>query len=223
MPTATVVSRRTKEESQRSTLGDFDCATGLINILWSRDDLIVRNATYKDAAIIDKLQKDNSYAVGFIQKTIWDKYVFGGERNFFVLIVESNNDPVGYTLITPGRGMGSYLRIQQIEVRDDARRLKYGNALMAVIERFANEQNRAGARLRCRADLQSNHFWQAMGFTVENVVRKGAVNHVGFKASNDINLWMREFSQVPRLFVPERGMNPVLSGDAFLQLGGKDE
>lgn len=194
----------------RPGLGEFDCATGLINILWSGGDIIVRNATYRDATIIDKLQRENSYAVGFIQNTIWDKYVFGGERNFFVLVVEANNDPVGYTLITPGRGMGSYLRIQQIAVRDDARRLKYGHALMAVIQRFATEQNRAGARLRCRADLESNHFWRAMGFTVENVVRKGAVNHVGFKASDDINLWMREFDQVPRLFVPERLMEPEL-------------
>jgi len=196
----------------RSTLGDFDCATGLLNILWSKGDLIVRNASYRDAAIIDKLQRDNSYAVGFIQQTIWDKYVFGGERNFFVLIVEANNDPVGYTLITPGRGMGSYLRIQQIAVRDDARRLHYGNALMSVIERFAREQQRAGARLRCRADLDSNSFWNAMGFTVERVVTKGSVNHVGFKASNDINMWMREFSHVPRLFVPERDLEPVRRG-----------
>ena len=196
----------------RPALGEFDCATGLINILWNGGDIIVRNATYRDASIIDKLQRENSYAVGFIQNTIWDKYVFGGERNFFVLVVEANNDPVGYTLITPGRGMGSYLRIQQIAVRDDARRLKYGHALMAVIERFATEQNRAGARLRCRADLESNHFWRAMGFTVENVVRKGAVNHVGFNASDDINLWMREFDQVPRLFVPERVLEPELRG-----------
>ena len=196
----------------RSTLGDFDCATGLLNILWSKGDLIVRNASYRDAAIVDKLQRDNSYAVGFIQQTIWDKYVFGGERNFFVLIVEANNDPVGYTLITPGRGMGSYLRIQQIAVRDDARRLHYGNALMSVIERFAREQQRAGARLRCRADLDSNNFWKEMGFTVERVVTKGTVNHVGFKASNDINMWMREFSHVPRLFVPERELEPVRRG-----------
>jgi len=54
-------------------LGKFDCATGLINILY--DDKIknisVRTSTIKDMHLIDKLQKENSYAVGFIQKTIW--------------------------------------------------------------------------------------------------------------------------------------------------------
>ena len=59
-------------------LGKFDCATGLINILYTNGDLIVRNATETDIAFIDKLQKDNSYAVGFIQRTVWDNYVFGG-------------------------------------------------------------------------------------------------------------------------------------------------
>ena len=58
-------------------LGKFNCATGLINILYTKDDLIVRNSTMQDMLFIDKLQKDNAYAVGFIQRTVWDKYVFG--------------------------------------------------------------------------------------------------------------------------------------------------
>jgi len=59
-------------------LGKFDCATGLINVLYQKGDLLVRNAREIDIAFIDKLQKENSYAVGFIQRTIWDNYVFEG-------------------------------------------------------------------------------------------------------------------------------------------------
>ena len=114
-------------------LGKFDCATGLINILYTNGDLIVRNSTIQDMLFIDKLQKDNSYAVGFIQRTVWDKYVFGGERNFVVFVCEKNNDPVGYILITPGKGNGSSIKIQQIAVRDDARRLDYGSALIGAV------------------------------------------------------------------------------------------
>lgn len=170
-------------------LGLFDCSNGLINILYSKDDLIVRNAVFEDKPFIDKLQKENSYAVGFIQKTIWDKYVFGGERNFFVIICEKNKDPVGYTLVTPGRTSGSFVRIQQIAVRNDARRLHYGSALIEVIRQFCKEHERMGARLRCRRDLESNFFWESLGFTRWGVWEKGKVNHVGFKASDDINLW----------------------------------
>jgi GNAT superfamily N-acetyltransferase len=182
-------------------LGKFDCATGLINVLYQKDDLIVRNAREIDIAFIDKLQKDNSYAVGFIQKTVWDKYVFGGERNFVVFICEKNNDPVGYILLTPGRGHHTYTRIQQIAIRDDARRLDYGSALIAVVRDFCQTFQRTGTRLRCRTDLESNKFWGALGFQKYGVWQKGMVNHVGFKASADINLWQIELNDnMPTLF-----------------------
>jgi GNAT superfamily N-acetyltransferase len=175
-------------------LGKFDCATGLINVLYQKDDLIVRNSTMSDMLFIDKLQKDNSFAVGFIQKTVWEKYVFGGERNFVVFVCEKNNDPVGYILITPGMGVGRHIKIQQIAVRNDARRLDYGSALIAVVTDFCNTFGRLGATLRCRIDLDSNHFWKALGFTNYGTWFKGQVNHVGFKASNDINLWKIELN-----------------------------
>src|SRR3990167_10795824 len=131
--------KKKKINPQRSdrevNLGKFDCSKGVISILYIKDDLVVRNAVLLDSPFIDKLQKENSYAVGFIQRTIWDKYVFGGERNFFVLICEKNFDPVGYTLITPGYVDG-YVRIQQIAVRNDARRLHYGGALIEVVRGF---------------------------------------------------------------------------------------
>uniref|UniRef100_UPI0023F423EF GNAT family N-acetyltransferase n=1 Tax=Flavobacterium filum TaxID=370974 RepID=UPI0023F423EF len=153
------------------------------------NDIKVRNSTRDDMKLIDKLQKENSYAVGFIQNTIWDKYVFGGERNFVVFICEANNEAVGYILITPGRGANSYGKIQQIAVRNDARRLHYGTALIDVCRQFCEQFNRVGFTLRCRIDLESNMFWSALGFIKYGVWEKGKINHVGFKASDDINLW----------------------------------
>lgn len=170
-------------------LGKFDCSTGISNTLYVKDDLTVRTATQADRTFIDKLQKDNSYAVGFIQSTIWDKYVFGGGRNFAVFICEKNNDMVGYVLLTPGKNPLTYAKIQQIAVREDARRLDYGSALLAVVRDFCNSYDRIGVTLRCRIDLESNHFWRALGFHMYGVWKKGTVNHVGFKASDDINLW----------------------------------
>jgi GNAT superfamily N-acetyltransferase len=176
-------------------LGKFDCATGLLNVLYRNGDLVVRNAREIDITFIDKLQKENSYAVGFIQRTVWDKYVFGGERNFVVFICEKNADTVGYVLVTPGKGVNSYVKIQQIAVRDDARRLDYGSALIAVVRDFCETFQRSGATLRCRVDLESNRFWQALGFVKYGTWEKGKINHVGFKASNDINLWRIELNR----------------------------
>ena len=172
-------------------LGRFDCSTGVINVLYYDHikNISVRTSTIKDITLIDKLQKENSYAVGFIQKTIWEKYVFGGERNFVVFICEANNDAVGYILITPGKGPYTYAKIQQIAIRNDARRLHYGTALLDVCKQFCEQFYRVGFTLRCRQDLESNLFWKALGFENYSVWEKGKVNHVGFKASDNINLW----------------------------------
>jgi GNAT superfamily N-acetyltransferase len=189
---------------EKMNLGKFDCATGISNTLYVKDDLSVRTATEKDKAFIDKLQKDNSYAVGFIQATVWDKYVFGGERNFVVFICEKNDDMVGYVLLTPGRKAYSYAKVQQIAVREDARRLDYGSALIAVVKDFCNTFDRMGVTLRCRVDLDSNHFWKALGFSLYGVWEKGKINHVGFKASDDINLWRIDLNdQLLTLFSTE--------------------
>lgn len=178
-------------------LGKFDCSTGLINVLYNDvlKNISVRTSTIKDIPLIDKLQKENSFAVGFIQKTIWDRYVFGGERNFVVFICEANNDAVGYVLITPGKGAYKYAKIQQIAVRNDARRLYYGTALLDVCRQFCEKFDRVGFTLRCRQDLDSNHFWKALGFTKYAVWEKGKINHVGFKASDNINLWKIELNK----------------------------
>lgn len=184
-------------------LGKFDCSTGLVSLLYNDPlkNISVRTSTIRDLALIDKLQKENSYAVGFIQRTIWDDYVFGGKRNFVVFICEANNDAVGYVLITPGKSAYRYAKIQQIAVRNDARRLHYGTALLDVCRQFCETFDRIGFTLRCRQDLESNQFWKALGFENYDVWVKGRINHVGFKASDDINLWKIDLNRrIPSLF-----------------------
>jgi GNAT superfamily N-acetyltransferase len=192
-------------------LHKFDCGTGLINILYNDkvNDLLVRTSTIKDMLLVDKLQKENAFAVGFIQKTVWEKYVWGGERNFIVLICEANQDAVGYVLITPGMGTYKYAKIQQIAIRNDARRLQYGTALIEVCRDFCETFGRLGFTLRCRTDLDSNYFWQHLGFEKYGVWEKGKINHVGFKASNDINLWKIDLNKnLPNLFNQKIFINP---------------
>ena len=184
-------------------LGKFDCSTGIINILYNDTikDILVRTSTIKDILLVDKLQKENSKAVGFIQKSIWQEYVWGGKRNFIVLICEANADAVGYVLITPARNSYKYAKIQQIAVRNDARRLQYGSALISVCRDFCEKFGRIGFTLRCRKDLESNKFWKSLGFEKYGVWEKGKINHVGFKASNDINLWKIDLnSKILKLF-----------------------
>lgn len=173
-------------------LGKFDCSTGVINILYDNklNGILVRTSTIKDYLIIDKLQKENSFAIGFIPKTYFEKAIWGGIKNSVLLICEANADEVGYIYITPGMDSYRYAKIQQIAVRNDARRLHYGTALLDVCRQFCEKFHRTGFTLRCRIDLESNHFWKALGFENYGVWEKGRIKSTtGFKASNDINLW----------------------------------
>ena len=177
-------------------LKEFSCSTGLINILY--DDpisgIMVRNSNVKDLLVLDKLQKENSYAVGFIPKTYFEKAVWGGQKNAIVLICMANNDEVGYVYITPGKHLG-YAKIQQIAVRNDARRLMYGSALIDVCRQFCIKFERKGFTLRCRVDLESNRFWKALGFERYGVWEKGKYGSMSrLKASDDINLWKIELN-----------------------------
>ena len=111
------------------------------------------------------------------------------------MICEANNDAVGYVLITPARNSYKYAKIQQIAVRNDARRLQYGTALIDVCRQFCEKFHRVGFTLRCRTDLESNMFWKKLGFEKYGTWEKGKINHVGFKASQDINLWKIELNK----------------------------
>jgi GNAT superfamily N-acetyltransferase len=201
-------------------LGKFDCSTGISKILYNDPirNISVRTSTAFDMLLIDKLQKENSYAVGFIQKTIWEDYVFGGKRNFVVFICEANNDAVGYVLITPGKSAYKYAKIQQIAVRDDARRLYYGTALLDVCRQFCEEFARVGFTLRCRIDLESNMFWKSLGFENYGKWEKGKINHVGFKASDDINLWKIDLNKnIPNLFDEDFSDLPIFETNVFIR------
>ena len=177
-------------------LGKFDCSRGIVRVLYADPikDILVRTSVLADLLLIDKLQKENSYAVGFVPNTYFEIAVYGGEKNSVVLVCECNSDPVGYIYLTPGKGIGHYGKIQQIAIRNDARRLHYGTALIDVCRQFCEMFGRKGFTLRCRIDLESNAFWRALGFTQYGVWAKGKINHSGFKASKDINLWRIELN-----------------------------
>jgi len=182
--------------AKRNILKEFGCSTGLINVLYNDtiNDIIVRTSNINDLLILDKLQKENTYAVGFIPKTYFEKAVWGGEKNAIVLICMANNDEVGYVYITPGKHL-SYAKIQQIAVRNDARRLQYGTALIDVCKQFCMKFERLGFTLRCRIDLDSNYFWKSLGFEKYGVWEKGKYKPTSrLIASDDINLWKIELN-----------------------------
>lgn len=191
-----------------SGFGRFSCI-GPAMVLRVSDDIVVRTTTPEDWAYIDALQKADADKVGFLQRRTWDDYVWGGQRRFMTFLCLVGGAPIGYVLLTPGRGVNQPARIQQVVIQQDARRLEYGTALVAVCIDFCETFERSGIALRCRADLQANWFWGALGFTLLRVFTKGTINHVNFTASNDILQYFRPtkatlFAEAPApmIYVP---------------------
>jgi len=170
---------------------EYDCRFPTTNVLLVKNDIVVRTTTEKDWTYINNLSKNNSWAVGFLPRKTWTEYVWGGERNFVCYLLEVNKHPAGYILITPGY-KNKPIRIQQIVVQEDLRRWEYGSALVEVAENFRKKFYRSGIKLRCRDDLEANLFWTFLGFSLLDVQKEGTTNHMGFKASLDINIFERE-------------------------------
>ena len=105
---------------------------------------------------IDKLQKENSQAVGFIQKSVWEELPspLDGKRNFVPFsfarlkrgcswVRFNNSRQEGYTMIR--------VKFNRLAIRNDARRLQYeGQPYLDVCQQLCEHLNVMGFTLRCR-------------------------------------------------------------------------
>lgn len=145
----------------------------------------LRRATLEDLKFIDDLRRRESDAVGFVPLIRYEQEV-SGARNGRLWVIEENVDPVGFAFVTFGHGLA---RIQQIAVREDARRMERATSL---VKAAAAEARVRGLReLGCRVadDLESNAFWEALGFS--------AVGNVagGLRRNRRITYWRAALTQ----------------------------
>lgn len=143
----------------------------------------VRQAVSLDLPYVMSLMRSNRESVGGLPSPAILERIERGT----VLLASINDDPVGYVLYDLRAGV---LRIPQACIQYDARRRKYGVALVSrMLERHADETHEIN--LRCAADLEANVFWRDMGFTCVGTVPGGK------RRGRTINIWTRWLA--PRL------------------------
>lgn len=137
--------------------------------------ILVRQAVPQDIVYVMSLMRENRESVGGLpQPAIMERI----ERGTLIL-AEINNDPVGYILYDL---RGRTIRIPQACIQYDARRRKYGEAIVAnLLAQHANRINEVN--LRCAADLEANVFWRDMGFTCVGTTPGGR------RRGRTINIW----------------------------------
>lgn len=130
---------------------------------------IIRNAKSSDILYIDSLRKKEGAALGFIPKAAYEDIVLksavdGRLRHLYSRLIICEDD--GYnTGFCYASFSGSSARIFQIVVQEDSRRWHRAMLLEGEIDRHAKLLGSQFITCRVAADLESNFYWRAMGYT----------------------------------------------------------
>lgn len=121
--------------------------------------MLIRLATLLDIPYIDHLRKQEGEALGFIPLRRYEMEI-SGERHGSIIVCEENGDLVGFVYAT--HNSAGVTHIQQVAVQEDARRMDRASALVLATQRRTDWL----MSCRCAAELESTHFWNALGFKV---------------------------------------------------------
>ena len=120
---------------------------------------VINHATMKDLEEMDKLRKTEQNKVGFVPMSRWEWQVT--YRSQTLSVMKEDGEMVGYIFWTPGLPVAA---IQQLVIREDARRFERGSELVDQALEDMQDPQRYGVTCRCRLDLEANLFWEALGF-----------------------------------------------------------
>ena len=135
---------------------------------------IVRFAELNDLPYVISLSKKESGSLGFIPKMAYESAITGiktGDRwsnvcNDKLFIIVCNGDLVGFCLCSFGLPQANMRigKIAQICIQTDARKLLRGKLLLDAVMEYGSKFFTFRWQCGCAEDLESNIFWNAMGW-----------------------------------------------------------
>lgn len=161
-------------------------------------DTILREACPSDWLYIDSLRKKEGSALGFIPKDVylsilerrrigavdWDNW-----RYLRVIVTTDNDQLTGFCHVSFA---SHYAAIHQIVVQEDARRWYRAMLMVNEVEAEAKRRNSFGIKCRVAYDLESNHFWRAVGFVPERQVISTWLNQRESKSKRPLWLYFKD-------------------------------
>ena len=133
-------------------------------------DWVIRNATPADLPAVEALRRADGDCLGFIPKAKYEHIVHKtldrGRRRWFwerLLVCEDNSEVTGFLLGNIGKKQS---KIEQVCVRNDARRMERA---LSLERHFSDESTRRGhprIRARVAADIEATLFWAAAGYDI---------------------------------------------------------
>lgn len=163
-------------------------------------DEIVRRADLKDIPYIVDLSKKESRCLGFIPKMAYESAITGiktGKRwsnvcNDKLFVCECNGDLVGFVLASFGipNALKRQGKIAQICLQEDARQLSRGRMLLSSVLDHGEEIGVKAFNCGCADDLESNIFWDAMGW--KKIGQRKGISHK--------NTWVQSSDRVINIY-----------------------
>ena len=162
---------------------------------------IIREAKLSDIIYITGLANKEGHAVGFVPKPAYEAAITGiklGKRwsptcNDRLWLAEDSGDPVGFLLAS----FGKVVKVTQVCIQEDARKIERGKLLIGALENYANNIGKFSFGCGCADDLESNLFWDAMGWQFVSQ-RKGI--HYETKKYSDRVVNLYRYSSQPNFF-----------------------
>lgn len=121
----------------------------------------IRQATAKDLAFIEHLQRTFSNQLGFLPRAALEEYI----TRQSVTLAEQNDQPSGYILGLEAMRYDRRIRpITQAAICMDAQRRRQGLALVSHIAAIALLDGQQIVQCWCANDIEAMEFWPAAGF-----------------------------------------------------------
>ena len=146
---------------------------------------LVRFAKLNDLPYIISLSNKENGSLGFIPKMAYESAITGiktGDRwsnvcNDKLFVIVCNGDLVGFCLSSMGLVQMNMRigKIAQICIQTDARKLLRGKLLLDAVMDYGIKNFTFRWQCGCAEDLESNIFWNAMGWS--NIADRQGISH----------------------------------------------
>tara|TARA_R110000822_G_scaffold80191_2_gene191216 strand:- start:637 stop:1188 length:552 start_codon:yes stop_codon:yes gene_type:complete len=160
----------------------------------------LREADEKDFLFIDSLRKKEGKALGFIPRAVYDSIlqkerVGNRDRYKYSEIIKTvdNLDNTGFCYYTYS---GNDLKIQQIVIQNDARRVNRALMMLDHVEKRAKELGKTHVTARVAIDLESNMFWAGCGYSIINQMTSSFLNRKESKSKRQLHYYSKAINSL---------------------------
>ncbi len=148
-----------------------------------------------DFLFIDSLRKKEGRALGFIPKAVYEsilekRRVANRDRWKYskIVITKDNGEETGFCYFTFA---GQDVHIQQIVIRQDARRWHRALMMLDHVEDIAKKYGKTSITARVAVDLESNLFWSGCGYNITATTTSTWLNQKESKSKRPLHYYVK--------------------------------